>query len=984
MGRRRDGSEWVGRFVSGHGGRPTRANDPAHPYNKGMWRCISFRLPVVLLILSSLVAGVSYADGPPFDLTGPKVDVHVQRNGVTLPIAEVPNLLPGDRLWIHPDLPDSQAAHFILVVAFLRGATNPPPPDWFRRVETWNRLVKQEGVFITVPSEAQQALIFLAPETAGDFDTLRKTVHDRPGVFVRAGQDLQQASWDRMRLDEYLAEVKTIPPTDTKALKEGSELAARSLGIKVDAQCYDKPTEQQAPCLTQHPEGLVLDDSGAQSMVNQMANGSAADMMAQLSYSSPFGGGAFSPYVGAIVDMAKILSSLHTAKYQYIPALALPQKSQEDTLNLRLNVPPSFRNPKSVIVVALPPIGPSKLPAMHPTESAASATPTPQNFVPEYCSTKPKLVLSAEGAPLAFSTAMAHNLYLHIDTKAHMPGDAGSGTDHALLKPEAAPGAGVGTAAASGIDIPIEPFAIEGGFVLGKPLIALPEAVTTAELHGSWGFDTFAGPKFKLVSPHPDLWKVAASDHTALITGREDTLHLQGESTLCVEEVQADIPPAAGKTEANPVKLAWKAPKPEQLEVTLPMKDAAPGTVSVLVKQFGMPSPDKLPLKAYAEAASIEHLTLSSGDQVALLKGKRLDEVESADMAGITFAPTALSRVQDEDQLDMSATGSTMTLKPGEDYSASVTLRDGRTLHVPASVEVPRPQVELLSKGVQQPTQGDAAPLPVQLGSQDDLPLQRRVVFFIRSKVPANFPRTEKIEVASVDGSFSTTLSLADGSLMLEDAHTAVASVDPLDRFGASAFGPIQFRAVTAAGVSGDWAPLGTLVRLPGFTGNPTAKELRCPRNMTKPCQLTGSNLFLITSVGTTPDMSNAVDVPAQFTGTALTVPNVQRTGTNGTLYFTLRDDPDTVQTLNLPIAAPTPGSFGGSAEGAMAAAQQPGTKAEPGAAKRAEPSSTAAEPASPGAAGTVDDPKQTGGDSKRAGKPNAKLGTEPASQPNR
>lgn len=957
-----------------------------------MWHCFSFRFRVALLVLSCFVAaGSAFADGPPFDLAGPKVDVHVQRNGVTLPIAEVPNLLAGDRLWIHPDLPESQSEHFMLVVAFLRGATNPPPVEWFHKVETWNREVKQEGVFITVPNEAQQALIFLAPETSGDFDTLRKTVHDRPGVFVRAEQDLQQASWDRLRLDEYLAEVKTIPPTDVKALKEGSELAARSLGIKVDSQCYDKPSEQQAPCLTQHPEGMVLDDSNAQSMVNQMANGSAADMMSQLSYSTPFGGGAFSPYVGAIVDMAKILSSLHTAKYQYIPALALPQKSQEDTLNLRLNVAPSFRNPKSVIVVALPPIGPAKLPSLHPSESEASLTPTPQNFTPEYCSTKPKLVLSAEGAPLVFSTAMAHGLYLHIDTKAKLPHDAGDGQEHAVLTPTS--GAGVGAGTSSGIDIPVEPFAIEGGFVLDKPLMALPEAVTTAELRGSWGFDTFIGPKFKLVSPHPGKWTIAPGDHTALITGREDTLHLQGESTLCVEEVQADIPAAPGKSIANPVKLTWKAPKPEQLELTVPMKNAGPGEVSVLVKQFGMATPDKLSLRGYAEAAAIEHLTLSAGDQLALLKGKRLDEVESADLAGISFVPSALSRVQDEDQLDMSATGSTATLRPGDDYMASVTLRDGRTLHVPATVERPRPQVELLSKGVQEPTQGDATALPVQLGSPDDLPLQRRLVFFIRSKVPANFPRTEKIEIAATDGSFSTTLSLADGTLMLEDAHTAVASLDPLDRFGASAFGPIQFRAVTAAGVSGDWVPLGTLVRLPGFTGNPTAKELRCPRNPAKPCQLTGSNLFLIESVGTTPDMANAVDVPAEFTGTALSIPNVPRTGMNGTLYFKLRDDPDTVQTLNLPISSPaqaTPASLGVEGASAVSAATRSESAVAPKAAEPKEPEPKTAEPTPATAAGdaassgAVGDPKQTAGDAKPATKPNVKQGTATDAQPNR
>ena len=93
----------------------------------------------LLLLLCCLASPGLHADGPAFDLSGPKVDVHVKRGDVTLPISEVPNLLPGDRLWIHPDLPDSQSTRFVLVVAFLRGATNPPPPDWFTRVETWNR-----------------------------------------------------------------------------------------------------------------------------------------------------------------------------------------------------------------------------------------------------------------------------------------------------------------------------------------------------------------------------------------------------------------------------------------------------------------------------------------------------------------------------------------------------------------------------------------------------------------------------------------------------------------------------------------------------------------------------------------------------------------------------------------------------------------------------------------------------------------------------
>jgi hypothetical protein len=900
-------------------------------------------------------------NAPAFDLVGPKVDVHVQRDGKTLPIGEVPNLLPGDRLWIHPDVPASQSPRFVLIVAFLRGSTNKPPDDWFRRVETWSRQVREEGVFVVVPAEAEQALVFLAPETIGDFSTLRKAVQGRPGAFVRASQDLQQASWDRLRLDAYLAEVKNLSGSDAKLLKEHTELAARSLGMRIDQQCFDKPTEQQAPCLVQHTDGLVLDDSNAQSAVNVMANGAAGDMMNQISYSNLAGAGQFSPYVGAVLDLARILSSLHTAKFQYIPALALPKEEQKDTLNLRLNVPPSFRDPKSVIVVALPPVGPGHAPPLHASESS-------QN----YCAPKPGLALLAEGAPLVFATAMAHDLTLHVETKAALPT---STSDHVELagkelpnsapasestpksaaefsNPQAAaPGAKLvlkpainpainpaikpaipPEARPSGIDIPIRPDPSQGGFVLTQPLPALPEDEVVAELRGRWGFDSLEGPKFHLRAPHHGAWTVPTSDLNALITGREDMLHIEGGSTLCVADIQATFQEMPNPTSqhpsgssAKPVKLPWKSPKPDLIEVAVPLKEAAPGTVTIAIHQYGLAKPEELPLKAYAEAAAIDHLSLSAGDKVAVLKGRRLDEVDSADLAGITFTPAALNRVQDFDQLQMSATGVTATLQPGTNYSAKVTLHDGRTLHVPASVGPARPQIDLLSKGVQHEESEDVTtPPPFHFGSPsnpDDLPLQRRLVFFLRSRVPAVFARTEKVELAAVDGSFETTLSLTDGSLMLEDTHTAVAVLDPLARFGASAFGPIHLRAVTADGVTGDWVPLGTLVRLPGF---PATNALRCPRNPAKPCQLTGSNLFLITSVGATQDMANAVDVPPDFTGNTLSVPNTARLGVNGpsgtnatpaangstvpssTLYLRLRDDPDSVQTLNLPVSTAT------------------------------------------------------------------------------
>ena len=847
-------------------------------------RCM--RHSIRLLLLCLFAVQCLHAAGPAFDLVGPKVDVHVKRGEATLPIGQVPNLQPGDRLWVHPDFPDSQSEHYVLIIAFLRGATNPPPEDWFTKVETWKRKAHSEGVFVTVPEEAQQAVIFLAPETGGDFGTLRSAVRGRPGAFVRATQDLQAASWDRMRVDTFLAEVKVTSQTDPKLLKERAERAARSLNIKLNQQCFDRPIEQQASCLAQHTDGLAVDDTSTQSRVAQIASGSTIDLMNQLSYSSMGGAGAYSPYVGAIVDTAKILSSLHTAHYQYIPALALPT---EDTLNLRLNVPPSFRDPKSVVVVALPPVEKVKMPPLHPVNPSES-----------YCAQKPGLVLQAEGAPLVLGSQLAHDLNLHIETNGKV------------------------------FDLPVKADPGQGGLALSlltSPL--LPPGDLTGELRGKWGFDDWVGPHFHLRSSGPGQWTVEASDQSALVVGREDTLHIDGESTMCVDKVEEQL--ATGGQRA----LIWKSPKPGTLEIKVPLKDAAPGPVMLAIHQFGMNEPDTLALTSYSEAASLDRLALSAGDMHAVLTGTRLDEVAKVSLDGIKWSPAVLSRVEDTDRLSLNADSSTAGLEPGRRYFASVELRDGRHLKVRVNVDPQRPQVTLLSKGTQEEATTD--PSPVHLGNSDDLPVERRVVFFLKSKVPANFPRNEKVEVAAVDGSFQTMLSLADGSLMLEDAKTALGVVEPLARFGSSAFGPVEVRAISASGVTGDWLPLGTLVRLPGF------KELHCPRAQTKPCILSGTNLFLTFSLAATPDFDDSTDVPPDFTGTQLSVPHP----VDGVLYLKLRDDPAAVHTLALPVlpaipgAAPTP--VQPAQETQPAAAGPPSAETTPESVQQKQP---AAEPA--------------------------------------
>jgi hypothetical protein len=465
---------------------------------------------------------------------------------------------------------------------------------------------------------------------------------------------------------------------------------------------------------------------------------------------------------------------------------------------------------------------------------------------------------------LVFATQLAHDLVLHVQ-----PADA---------KDKA-------------VDIPLTVDAGEGGLVPDTKIPSLPDGELTAEVRGKWGFDDWQGPQYQLVRAEPGKWSVNAADRSALVVGRDDTVQLDAQTSDCVEKVEAKI------DEGPSVPLTWNSVKLGQLEVTIPLKDAGPGPVSIEVYQYGQDKPDRLSMVAYAAAASLDKLTLNSGDQAALLMGTRLDEVAKAEVGGVTFTPAALNHVENLDQLQMNTTGATFGLEAGKPAVALVELKDGRALKVPVTVDPPRPQVTLVSKGVQQ---DDTAPEPVQLGSPDDLPVDGRLVFFLKSDVPPDFPRTEKVELAAADSSFHTLLTLSDGSMMLEDATTAEASVEPLTRFGPSAFGPVRLRAISADGAAGSWVPLGTLVRIPGF------KDLHCPRAVAKPCVLSGTDLFLATSFAATSSFDNPVDVPAGFTGTQIVVPHP----VDGVLYLKLRDDPATEETLTLPVTPIAPAAF--------------------------------------------------------------------------
>jgi len=781
------------------------------------------------------------------------------RSGKELPIADVPNLQVGDRLWVHPAFPENQSAHYLLIVAFLRGTTNPPPESWFTRIESWNKHVRQEGTIITVPKGAEQALIFLAPETGGDFSTLRSNVRGRPGAFVRASQDLNRASLDRSRLDAYLNAVKQTSDEDPAQLKQQSTLLARSLTIKLDSDCFQKPVDEQASCLTQNSNDLVLDDPHSQSMVAELTTGATVDLIGQLSSTPWAGAGFYSPYVGAIVDVAHLLTSFHTADYQYIPALAVPKTEQ---LNLLLNAAPSFEKPKSVLVIGLPAVEPVQLPPLRAVDAKGV-----------YCAQNPSLVLPVEGAPLVFSTTLGHDWTLRLWSKS-----------------------------GSSLSLPVKPDAARGGFVIDKnalksrgsgnaqlataaELAQLP-AELSGTLRGQWGFDSFEGPTFRLRTAQPATWTVASADQSALIVGRDDTLHLKSDSAVCVDTVT--VTDQKGKE----LKVTRKVAEPGELQVELALKDAAPGPLTMQVKQFGLSTPDKVALHSYAEAGHLNSFTIDAGDRQGVLKGTRLDEVAKLELDDIAFAPAGLTRVGSEDKLQMSAPGAAdvKALHAGDSPTAHVTLKDGRVVTVTAKIQAPRPEVTLISKSVQPATTATAS--PIQLGSNDELPLNAKLSFSLKTLAPQTFPRDEKIEVATEDESVHVLLSVADGGLMLQDSQTVLATLDPHKDLGPSAFGPLRFRPVAADGEKGDWQPLATLVRLPAV------QELRCPQAADEQCTLQGSGLYLLDAVSNDPQFQESTPVPDGFAGSDLNVPHPS----GQDLFIKLRDDPSAVNRLELPV----------------------------------------------------------------------------------
>ncbi len=834
-------------------------------------------LAVVLLTL--FLTPVLHAGGARFDLVGPRIEVRVTRGGMTLPIAEVPNLQPGDRLWVKADLPRTQSNHLLLVIAFLRGTTNEPPDKWFTAIDTWDRKAVVEGTTVVVPEGAEQALLFIAPKTGGDFKTLRSAVRGNPGTFIRADADLNEASFEEGRIQRYLSAMQSVADADAKTIQERSAKLAATLDLRPSAGCFQQPVEDQVACLTQSSAPVILNDGHGQGVAEVLSGGASSNFINSASTTQAAGDGYYSAYVGTVVDLIALIGSLHTAQYRYIPGLSFPQG---DTLNLKLNSPPSFHNPMSVIVVGLPAIQSAKFPPLRP--------PDPDEVV---CLLRPRLVLPLQGAPLVFSTSFAHDMVLHLNRSAGVT------------------------------DIPIEPDAAAGGLVAARqeqrrPLLPLPtgalipnaanisaagsslasasDLTVTGTVRGYWGFQPFQGPTLTVQQIAGKGWEILGD--TQLLAGAENHLALRGEGASCIQRINLTGGGKAAKVSFVPQPGPDQKGAEDKLALTVSLKNVPPGSYSLAIQQYGDPRPVELPLTAYTNGITLSELKIHSGDDTAILTGKGLENVAFVEIDKHRFTPVAdaLSSVGGQDTAGEGA----LPLKTNSGVSpslgsyAAVRLTDGRTMNVAIQILAPRPSLKLVyfHAAAAQPAEG----IPVTLSDQDDIPLDGTLTFVVQTK--EDFPRSEIIEVATADGALQTELSLKDNSLVLQDEHTAVATLDLLKSFGRSAFGKLQIRAVAADGTKGDWITLGNLVRRPHITA------IHCTTLADPACTLEGDDLYLAQFFSATKDFSHPEEVPIGFAASSFSVP----TPLDGkTIYFKLRDDPTDVATLTLPTPIPKP-----------------------------------------------------------------------------
>lgn len=511
------------------------------------------RLLRIAIWLALPCSQLQAAEPAPFDLPGPGLHVTVQRDGVTLPIDAVPALATDDLLTIEADLPEDQGTRFLLLSAFLRGATNPPPTDWIRTAETWKRKNKDKRLSLKVPKGAKQLVLFFVPATGGASDAISDTVRGRPGEFVRATQALNQASLDRSRLNAFMVAIQAQGNTHPEYLRKLAPTLARSLSMKLNEGCLDRVIARQASCLLENRDSLVLADMHSSSIADTLA-GAPTDLALQLSTTREAGYGYYTPYIGVVRDVARIFGAFSNPQFNYLPTLSM---RRDNNISLLLNSAPSFQKPKSVLVAAMPAIEADRPPQLRSLQEGP------------ICASREEVVLPVDGSPLIYSTSYARKMAIKVTS-----------------------------ATGKSFDLPVEARADRGGYVLKNvgPVPADLVGAARAALHGFWGFEQFQGPEFALQFSGGESWRPAVD--TPLTPGSDNVLTLKGAAPACVASI------SVSQGQSKPQALTWEVRGDKMLSINVPVANADAGDLVLQIKEHGVAEPVKVPLPIAQPATS--------------------------------------------------------------------------------------------------------------------------------------------------------------------------------------------------------------------------------------------------------------------------------------------------------------------------------------------------------------------------------------------
>lgn len=792
-----------------------------------------------LSVFALLAAAAWRVEAAPsqFDLVGPRLDVAVTHDGATLPLAWVPNLAEGDRVSIKLDLPPAGSERFRLVAVFLRGAVERPPRDWFH--DTLGGKGKGGDLSLIVPKGAQQLALFILPEKGGSADAVASAVRKQPGAFVRAVQDLNQATLDRARLDTFLDVLLQAEREDPASVGATSQVLTRSLSIKLKAECLQQPAELQAACLTGDRETLLFADTHSSALADTLT-GAPTDLAFQLSATPQAGYGFYSSYIGVVRDIFRLFGAFQSTQLQFVPALA---RMGDSRITLLLNTPLSFAKPASVMVVGLPAIEAAKPPPLRRGEGAGLL-----------CAAS-GAVLPVEGAPLVYATRYARDVMVRI--------------------------AGAGGAS---VDLPAHADARRGGYVLDK---GLPDAgfagPVGAQLHGNWGFTAFDGPRFTLSRPQANLW--AAPANTTL-GGRPHQHARARRRRRWLRRQGRDAPRRRRQRDAG---LEAGRPAQDRRRRAARQGDARPG--------------DADRDRCGRRGAGDDHLARPAGDRPARRaddRGRRrcgdADRIAAGSgargQARRRHADAgALTRSDRADQLTLAAAdpAALRALAAGSRIVADVTFAGNRHKTIAVTVGAARRTPLVLQRSAQPVPHAGVLPMTVQpdgVFAQD-----ARLTFAFRLDPATPLTGKEVVEIATADGQTTSRLTAGKG-YDLQDATTGIGTIVPAEALGPLVHGALRLRIVQD-GVATRWVPLGSVVRLPEL------RSIAC--TAAGRCTVTGDRLFLAQAIATDARVDAAQAIPDGFTGNAVEVAPSVAGQKPASLSLRLRDAGEAIATVAVP-----------------------------------------------------------------------------------